>query len=52
MTLLSEHSALLERMVNEAYKFKPGIKIMFSSGPMDIIEWYHVRLHELSQRRS
>jgi len=43
--MLIEHSALLERMVNEAVSLKPGIKIMFSSGPMDIIEWYHMPLY-------
>lgn len=33
----AEHSALFEKMVNEAWKIKPGIKILFSSGPYDII---------------
>ena len=34
---IAEHSALFEKMVNEAWKIKPGIKILFSSGPYDII---------------
>lgn len=32
-----EHSALFEKMVNEAWRIRPGIKILFSSGPYDII---------------
>lgn len=37
LMLGAEHSALFERMVNEAWRIKPGIKILFSSGPYDII---------------
>lgn len=33
----AEHSALFERMVNEACRIRPGITILFSSGPYDIV---------------
>lgn len=37
LTRMPEHSALFERMVNEAWRIRPGIKMLFSSGPYDII---------------
>lgn len=32
-----EHTALFEKMLNMALEMQPGIKIMFSNGPADVI---------------
>ena len=32
-----EHTALFEKMLNTAWELQPGIKIMFSNGPADVI---------------
>ena len=33
----AEHTALFEKMLNTALEMQPGVKIMFSNGPADVI---------------
>jgi hypothetical protein len=37
LIVITEHTQLFEQMINTAISMRPGIKIMFSGGPSDII---------------